>query len=383
MKFNFFSTMEGSPWGGSEDLWSKAAWQLLDQGHVVSCCIRDWAQAEAAPLRALEAHGAKVYRRHPPAPLTTVTLVRQKIAGRLGLLRPAMSASDAFAAQAGDITLVNLAGDFPAPFVCDSIIRSGVPYVILVQAASEHWWPDDDTRLRSIALFNGARAVLFVSDGNRRLISRQLAYEHPRTLVVRNPFRVAYDEPLPWPKLSTTLNLAFVGRLDPEAKGCDLALEALARLTCKKRDLTLTFFGEGRCKEGTRALAAQLGLGNRVRFAGHISNVTSIWIDHHALLLPSRYEGMPLAIIEAMLCGRPCITTDIAGNAEFVIENRTGFLAESATIEAVGCALERAYAARNRWSELGSEAASTVRRLIPPSPPLELAKLLLKLAEEK
>ena len=56
-----------------------------------------------------------------------------------------------------------------------------------------------------------------------------------------------------------------------------------------------------------------------------------IWAEHHALVLPSRFEGMPLVVVEAMLCGRPCIVTDVGGNAELIRDGINGFLAKAPT----------------------------------------------------
>lgn len=383
MKFAFVSNMDGSPWGGSEDLWAGAAERLLRQGHEVHASTVDWGEAEAEPLRRLVAQGLQLHRRPIPRALTVPALVRQRLAWRLGLSRPAPHACDVIAELRPDLTVFSLAGGFPNADLCDPFARRGLPYALAYNCAAEHWWPADEHRRRAAALTEAARAVYFVSDGNRRLVERQLVCAHPHTEIVWNPFRVPYDAAPPWPAAAAPLRLACVGRLDPEAKGCDLALESLARPEWRDRDVTLTFFGTGRAAEGTQLLARRLGIEGRVRFAGHVPDVVGIWRDHHALLLPSRYEGMPLAIVEAMLCGRPCIVTAIAGHAEFVTEGETGFLAAAPTIDAVAGALERAYAARARWREMGAAAARAVRARVPADPAAAFAERMLALAQSR
>lgn len=379
MKFGFISTMGSLPWGGSEDLWSETAACLVRQDHTAIACVHDWGRQEAAPLKRLEELGVGLHRRHQPPQLTTLGLVTEKIAHRLGLRRPRISAYESFASTCPNLTLVSLPGSFPEADSCGPLVRAGLPFVVLVQSAAEQWWPTDPARREAISLLQAARAVLFVSEANRRLVARQLAYDHPQTRVVRNPFRVPYETLLPWPEPAAPLRLAFVGRLEPDAKGCDLALEALADPVWKDRNLTLTFFGTGRAEEGVRALSDRLGLGPRVRFAGHARDIVSIWRDHHALLLPSRYEGMPLAIVEAMLCGRPCIATAVAGHAEFITEGQTGFLANFPTVESVNATLLRAWDSRQLWPGLGAEARRRVRQLVPSAPAQTLADLLLEL----
>jgi glycosyltransferase involved in cell wall biosynthesis len=116
-----------------------------------------------------------------------------------------------------------------------------------------------------------------------------------------------------------------------------------------------------------------------VRLEGFIEDVESIWKKHHALILPSRCEGLPLVIVEAMLLGRPVIATRVAGNAEVVENGRTGFLAEAPTEAALDAALEAAWKRRHEWRTMGEAAAVSIRELVPPNPPKIFAQGLLAL----
>src|SRR5207302_353678 len=99
-------------------------------------------------------------------------------------------------------------------------------------------------------------------------------------------------------------------------------------------------FGAGHNGEALRGLATRLAL-KKVDFPGFVSDVESIWKTHHALVLPSRTEGLPLALIEAMMCGRFGIVTNAGGSAEVVEEGRTGFIANAATADGFDHAMER------------------------------------------
>jgi glycosyltransferase involved in cell wall biosynthesis len=83
--------------------------------------------------------------------------------------------------------------------------------------------------------------------------------------------------------------------------------------------------------------------------------------------MPSRIEGLPLAVVEAMLCGRPVVATDVAG-AELVEDGITGFLAEAPSAGCVGNALERFWARKEEATEIGATAAERIRQLVPPNP---------------
>jgi glycosyltransferase involved in cell wall biosynthesis len=101
---------------------------------------------------------------------------------------------------------------------------------------------------------------------------------------------------------------------------------------------------------------------------GHVDNIASIWTDHHALILPSRQEGLPLALVEAFVCGRPAIVTRVGGNAELVEEGVNGFIAPAPTVELMDQALERLWENRVRLKEMGAAARKTAEQKIPQKP---------------
>jgi len=253
---------------------------------------------------------------------------------------------------------------------------TGIPYVLVVQAANDRCWFEDGFREKLAQTYREAREVFYVSEGNRALVNAQLALPEDRGQVVFNPFSVPYEPGLAWPDgTEENPRFAFVGRLEPESKGCDLILEVLARPHWRARAPIVNFFGAGPCERGVRELAELRGLAN-VSFPGFSRNVVDIWRTHHALLLPSRYEGMPLAMIEAMLCGRVCVVTNVAGNAELMEDNVSGFVAASATIEHLDEAMERAWSARARWQEIGRLAGEAARARVPRAPGETLADRL-------
>jgi glycosyltransferase involved in cell wall biosynthesis len=110
-----------------------------------------------------------------------------------------------------------------------------------------------------------------------------------------------------------------------------------------------------------------LGLKN-VRFCGHVSDVEAIWKENHMLVLPSRYEGLPLVLVEAMWCGRPAVVTDVAGNSEVCFDNETGFVAPAPTVPLLADALERAWSRRSDWQSMGQAARAWAESQIPRDP---------------
>ena len=114
-------------------------------------------------------------------------------------------------------------------------------------------------------------------------------------------------------------------------------------------------------------MAKELDLPN-VEFAGFVEDIEQLWKRYHALVLPSRFEGMPLSLVEAMLCGRPSIVTDVAGHRELVRDNVNGFLAKAPTVELLNEAMNRAWENRVRLKQMGETAAADVRQWVSHDP---------------
>jgi glycosyltransferase involved in cell wall biosynthesis len=259
-------------------------------------------------------------------------------------------------------------------------VGDGIPYVSIAQANAEIWWPDDDAAARLRAAYRGARRAFFVSRANLDLFERQIGERLNHAEVVWGACHATHESNPPWPDDSTGLRLACVARLDPKAKGQDLIAAVLAMPKWRSRDLSVTLCGSGGSHDGIRRLAKMEGVSDRLKIGGYMQDIDALWARHHALLLPSRYEGMPLAILEAMLCARPCIVTDVAGNREPLEDNVTGFIAAAPTVAHLDEAMERAWQRRHDWQVMGRAAAAAIRAVMPEDPAGVLAQKLTALA---
>jgi len=169
--------------------------------------------------------------------------------------------------------------------------------------------------------------------------------------------------------------MACVARLDPAAKGQDLLFEVLAQKNWRDRPVEINLYGSGLFERNLQKLAGNLELKN-VCFRGHTPDVKAIWENNHILVLPSRFEGLPLALVEAMWCARPAVVTDIAGNAEVCVDEETGFVADAPSVGLLGRALERAWSRRNAWEGMGRLARARIEQLVPKDPAGDFCSLL-------
>jgi glycosyltransferase involved in cell wall biosynthesis len=259
-------------------------------------------------------------------------------------------------------------------------IARRIPFVTIGQANDYSWWPDDDLARRYREALPAALRCYFVSKANLVLVEKQIGSRLSNAEVVWNPFCIDYDAIPAWPPLGgdSEVRFACVGRLHPPSKGQDVLFEALAGRAWLDRPWRLGLYGDGPMREGLVRLAEHLGISDRVVFEGY-KPVEQIWASNHALVMPSRYEGLPLAIVEAMLCGRPVVATDVAGNAEVVEDGVTGFLADAPTVGSMVRALERFWVQRCEADQIGNAGARRIRQLVPADPAQLFAQKLTQL----
>lgn len=122
-----------------------------------------------------------------------------------------------------------------------------------------------------------------------------------------------------------TVNVLSIGRLVYQ-KGFDILLEALRQI--QDLDWELTIVGDGPKRAALETLAIKFGINSRVKFPGWIERPDLLRYYQTATLFayPSRDEGMPNVVLEAMASGLPVVASNIAGNQDLVEENQTGFL---------------------------------------------------------
>ena len=149
--------------------------------------------------------------------------------------------------------------------------------------------------------------------------------------------------------------LLFVGRLDPQ-KGPWLLVRAVKGLLPVHRNLHLLMVGDGplaaELKDWTRAQR----LDDRIHFAGWRPDVPSLLKAVDALVLPSRWEGMPNVVLEAMAAGRPVIATRVEGVRELVTDRETGLLVEPESVESLAGAIALLLAEPDLGREAGRKA---------------------------
>ena len=151
------------------------------------------------------------------------------------------------------------------------------------------------------------------------------------------------------------LRIGSVGRLSHE-KGADVLLEAFGLVRLELPECELILVGDGRERPHLEALAAQKGMTGQVRFSGEREDVPALLKDFDMFVLPSRSEGLPLALLEAMAAGLPIVATAVGGVPEAIADNRTGLLVPPLNPQAMGDAILRLAQDAGLRARLGTAA---------------------------
>ena len=141
--------------------------------------------------------------------------------------------------------------------------------------------------------------------------------------------------------------LVTVCRLAERRKNVDLVIRALAELK-DRHPFTYTVVGDGATRASLEGLAAELGLGDRVRFTGRVSQVELMQQLASADLfilpsstLPGSHEGFGIAYLEANAAGAPVLAARLAGAIEAVEEGVSGMFVDEPTVPQIRAAIER------------------------------------------
>jgi glycosyltransferase involved in cell wall biosynthesis len=113
-----------------------------------------------------------------------------------------------------------------------------------------------------------------------------------------------------------------------EQKGHRFLLEAMQAVVSQRPDLKVLFAGDGELRTALQERALELHLENNVFFLGNRADISALLAASDYFILPSLWEGLPMALIEAMASGLPVIATRVSGTNQVMVHGETGLLVE-------------------------------------------------------
>lgn len=222
---------------------------------------------------------------------------------------------------------------------------TGIPIV-----ATHHNWTRDSIRTTLVEYIDAAclhfcHKVIAVSrpvaeSARRALVSRRRIEIIPNgidltafTATSQNPgLRASLGIPPDVPVIGS------VGRLD-KTKGHELLIEAARRVVDAGQGVAILIVGEGVERDNLELLVQRLGLSDQVVFAGYQRDVKRFMTLMDVFVLPSRREGTPMALLEAMALGKPVVGTPVGGVPDILSNGLDGIVLPERSASALGDAL--------------------------------------------
>jgi glycosyltransferase involved in cell wall biosynthesis len=237
--------------------------------------------------------------------------------------------------------------------------RLGIPVVVSERTdAPSHNLGSAWNSLRRL-VYRYADALVFPSASAR---TRAVSLRAPTVRVIPNPIVLSGNGAQRNPGGEGSKSVVGMGRFTEE-KGFDLLIEAFSRVANRHPNWSLCVFGDGPLRDTLSAEAARAGLNNRVFFPGTVSDPFRVFRQADLFVLPSRFEGFPNALCEAMACGLPVVSFDCrSGPAEIVRDGIDGLLVRAGDVKGLASAMDRLMGDPAERSRLANRAPDVTQR---------------------
>ncbi|MDR2882594.1 MAG: glycosyltransferase family 4 protein [Alistipes sp.] len=215
-----------------------------------------------------------------------------------------------------------------------------------------------------------AHRVVVLTQADKALYGRRFGARN--AVCIPNPVTVNSSEPSPLAEK----RFVAVGRLHPQ-KGYDMLLDAWASTRCRREGWTLRIVGSGRWEERLGAQIDRLGVADSVEMLPATHEVEAMFRSASCFVLSSRFEGLPLVLIEAAAMGLPAVSFDCeTGPREIIEDASTGLLVPPGDVGALAAAMDEMAADGEMRARMGA-AALERSRLFSPGAILERWRALL------
>jgi len=228
----------------------------------------------------------------------------------------------------------------------ERLVKFGYPFLRIM----ERFYLNKCNNLIYVSGFiqNEAHVILKQKNMNEQIIRNGVDMEH---------FKYAQ------PNNNDTVNIMFCGRL-LALKGLETLMEAFSRVYKENPRTHLTLVGSGDIDQW-KGIALGHGLPeSAMTFMGQVSyeQMPDIMAKSDVFVLPSMSESMPLALLEAMACGRPCVASSVGGIPEIINQGETGYLIEPRDTKALAQKLGALAKDSELRKDIGSKARQHVKK---------------------
>lgn len=203
-------------------------------------------------------------------------------------------------------------------------------------------------------LYSKAKAVVFQTERAATYFD-EMGLKN--SLIIPNPISIQCSK-----AEVSSAKIVTVGRLTKQ-KNQELLIRSFALISCKNPEYKLYIYGDGELRKELEDLSESLGVKDKVFFEGNVSDVHARIADAEIFVLSSDYEGLSNALLEAMMMGLPCISTNCAGSDEYIVDEKNGLLVAVGDENALASAIQKFINNRDLRISCGRNARNVLSRV--------------------
>ena len=204
-------------------------------------------------------------------------------------------------------------------------------------------------------LYKYVDAVVVLNERDKVLLQQNVTMKHCFVI----PNQVSF-----YPSESAACinkKMVTVGRYVPQ-KGYDILIDILKEVMPANKDWSIDIVGDGYMKQELNDKINSYGLQHQVKLIEPTKNVAQLYIQASAYLMPSRFEGFPMVLLEAKACGLPCISFDCPAGPAEIIEDNDGIVIPLFDKQAFGGAMQLLIDNESLRISMGRHAKQNVKK---------------------
>ena len=360
----FLSLMNGSAWGGSEEMWFRLAVWMSKNNYRVGIGCYDWEEKQER-ISQLKKAGCNIYL----------------LPNNKGLLKnwTIKKALDSIPFYDYNLTVVNQGGwedILHAPF--KNLYKKLPAFVINNHNYNEAAVLSPKKKMLLQQWIDRAQMNFGDTQKIFDFIERSFNIRIAKKETLINPIASQPNSfPAPYPAFKYDGCLwIMLAEMDTARKSQDILIKALSSPKWKARDWQLHLFGNGKDRKLLETLISKADLENKILFKGYTNDVKLTLGEYHLLLQCTRIDAMPITVVEAMAMAKPCVVSKVGDMPAWIEDGVNGFICPAVTVEGIDKVLESCWQQKNNWAAMGKKAFETFIKKYPQPYEEKIAEIL-------